>query len=166
MHKTGPKGKYERCTYRWTSKECPKCQEPNDLSARYCIKCKAEIVDPNEKLAADFKRIKKDPTQVQTDEVTSMDLREGVSQAGNRTVRADFVTPWRSFSVWFVPESRGWKQRQEWANFQAATENGPPRTVTYRKDPESGFYRLLGLNKEPDREPEKPSVSSFWEQAV
>ncbi len=166
MHKTGPKGTYERCTYRWTSKECPECQEPNDLAARYCIKCKAEIVDPNEKLAAEVKRIKKDPTQVQTDEVTSMDLREGVSQAGNRTVRADFVTPWRSFSVWFVPESRGWKQRQEWANFQAATENGPPRTVTYRKDPESGFYRLLGLNKEPDREPEKPSVSSFWEQAV
>ena len=166
MHKTGPKGKYERCTYRWTSKECPECQEPNDLAARYCIKCKAEIVDPNEKLAADFKRIKKDPTQVQTDEVTSMDLREGVSQAGNRTVRADFVTPWRSFSVWFVPEARNRQRRQEWANFQAATENGSPRTVTYRKDPETGFYRLLGLNKEPDREPEKPSVSSFWEQAV
>ena len=166
MHKTGPKGKYERCTYRWTSKECPECQEPNDLAARYCIKCKAEIVDPNEKLAADFKRIKKDPTQVQTDEVTSMDLREGVSQAGNRTVRADFVTPWRSFSVWFVPEARNRQRRQEWANFQAVTENGPPRTVTYRKDPETGFYRLLGLNKEPDREPEKPSIPSFWEQAV
>jgi len=166
MHKTGSVGTYERCTYRWTSKECPECQEPNDISARYCCKCRSEIVDPNEKLIAEFKRIKKDPTQIQTDVVTSMDLREGVSQAGNRTVRADFVTPYRSFSIWFVPESKGWKQRQDWADFQAATVTGPPRTVTYRKDPESGFYRLLGLNKEPDREPEKPSVSSFWEQAV
>jgi len=166
MNQTGENGTYERCEYRWSSKACPNCQEANDISARYCWSCKAEILDPNRKLQKDFKRIKKDPTQVQTDEVTSMDLREGVSQAGNRTVRADFVTPWRSFSVWFVPEARNRQRRQEWANFQAVTENGPPRTVTYRKDPETGFYRLLGLNKEPDREPEKPSIPSFWEQAV
>jgi len=157
MHKTGPGGTYERCTYRWTSKECPECQEPNDIAARYCIKCKAEIVDPNEKLAAEFKRIKRDPTQAQTDNVLSMDLREGISQAGNRTVRADFVTPWRSFSIWFTPESKGWKQRDEWARFASATQDGQPRTVTYRKDPESGFYRLLGLNHPADVEPEQPA---------
>jgi len=179
MHKTGPKGTYERCTYRWTHKECPNCQEANDISARYCWNCKTEIVNPNEKLRAEFKRIKKDPTQVQTDEVVSINLSGGVSQAGNRTVRADFVTPWRSFSIWFTPESRGWKQQQEWAMFckETARSRGEisvvcsqpsivPKTVTYCKDPKSGFYRLLGLNKEPDREPEEPSVSSFWEQAV
>lgn len=167
MHKTGPGGTYERCTYRWTHKECPDCQEPNDIAARYCWNCKAEIVNPNEKLRAEFKRIKKDPTQVQTDEVISMDLREGVSQAGNRTVRADFVTPWRSFSVWFVPESKGWKQRQEWADFCAATQGGAekPRTVTYRKDPESGFYRLIDLNREADREPE-PSIPDIRKPEV
>lgn len=154
MHKTGPGGTYERCTYRWTHKECPDCQEGNDIAARYCWNCKAEIVNPNEKLRAEFKRIKKDPTQIQTDEVVSMDLREGISQAGNKTMRVDFVTPWRSFSIWFVPESTGWKQRQEWANFQAATVTGPPRTVTYRKDQETGFYRLIDLNRSADIEPE------------
>ena len=157
MHQTGPGGTYERCGYRWTSKECPECAEPNDIAARYCSSCKAEIVNPNEKLRAEFKRLKRDPSQVQTDEVLSIDLREGVSQAGNKTVRADFVTPWRSFSVWFVPESKGWKQRDDWAKFNAGTVYGetPPRTITYRKDPETGFYRLIGLNKEPDREPER-----------
>jgi DNA repair protein RadD len=156
MHKTGQMGKYERCTYRWTFKECPECQEPNDISARYCSGCRAEIVNPNEKLRAEFKRIKRDPTQIQTDRVLSLDLREGISQAGNKTIRADFVTPYRSFSVWFTPESKGWKQRDEWARFAHATDNGQdmPATVTYRKDEMSGFYRLIDLNREEDREPE------------
>lgn len=168
MHRTGPGGTYERCTYRWTSKPCPECEEPNDISARYCCRCKTEIVDPNEKLRAEFKQLKRDPTQTQTDRVVSMNLQEGVSKAGNKTVRADFVTPYRSFSIWFVPESKGWKQRDEWARFAYATENGQdmPGTVTYRKDPETGFYRLIDLNREEDREPEKNTFSGFWEHAV
>lgn len=153
MHKTGPLGTYERCSYRWTSKECPECGEPNDIAARHCCKCKAEIVNPNEKLRAEFKRIKRDPTHTQTDKVLSMILREGVSQAGNKTMRADFVTPYRSFSVWFVPESKGWRQRSEWEKFGHVLSDDTPRTVTYRKE-ESGFYRVIDLNREEDREPE------------
>ena len=87
-----------------------------------------------------------------------MDLREGVSQAGNKTIRADFVTPYRSFSIWFTPESKGWKQREDWAKFEAATQDAQPRTVTYRKDMVSGFYRLIALNRREDIEPEKPAV--------
>lgn len=158
QHKTGPGGTYERCDYRWTSKECPECQEPNDIAARYCVSCKAEIVDPNEKLVAEFKRLKRDPSKTQTDTIVSMDLREGVSQAGNKTIRADFVTPYRSFSIWFVPESKGWKQREDWVRFDAATRKGTPRTVTYRKDTDTGFYRLIDLNRDPDHEPEKPTI--------
>ena len=170
MHQTGPSGTYERCAYRWTSKPCPECDEPNDIAARYCMKCRAEIVDPNEKLVAEFKALKRDPTREQTDEVLSMDIREGVSTKGNKTIRADFVTPHRSFSVWFTPEAKSWRARMEWVHFAEATmARNPstgnlylanqPSTVTYRKDPVSGFYCLLGINKEPDREPQKPAVS-------
>jgi DNA repair protein RadD len=163
MHKTG--GTYERCGYRWTSKECPECGEPNDIAARYCCKCRAEIVNPNEKLAADFKRLKRDPTKTQTDVVLSMDVREGVSQKGNRTVRVDFVTEYRSFSIWFVPESKGWKQRDDWARFNAATDGCArhPRTVTYCKDAESGFYRLVNINQEEDRAPEQSAIKTALE---
>ena len=160
QHQTGPLGTYERCTYRWTFKPCPECEEPNDIAARYCCKCRTEIVDPNEKLRVEFKHLKRDPTQRQTDHVLSMDVREGVSTNGNETMRVDFVTPHRSFSVWFLPNSKGWKQREDWAKFHAATQSlaVQPATVTYRKDPESGFYRLLNLNEEPDREPEKTDI--------
>lgn len=158
VHKTGPRGEYERCGYRWTSKECPECAEPNDIAARYCCKCRAEIVDPNERLREEFQRFKKTPTQPQTDEVTSLVVREGVSSKGNRTMRADFVTPWRSFSIWFLPEGN-WRQIEEWERFNAVYEAGAVRTVTYRKDAASGFYRLLGLNKPQDEDPSEKDAA-------
>lgn len=40
----------ERCTYFFTWKECVKCKSPNDIAARFCRICNAEIVDPNSKL--------------------------------------------------------------------------------------------------------------------
>lgn len=153
MHKTGPLGEYERCGYRWTHKECPECLEPNDIAARYCVKCRAEIVNPNEKLRSDFKRLKRTPTEMQTDEVISLDLREGVSQAGNKTIRADFVTPYRSFSVWFTPDAQSWRAREAWARFASILDQGQPRTVTYKKDAESGFYRVYDMNRSADVEP-------------
>lgn len=150
------RGTYVRCAYRWTSKPCPECDAPNDISARYCGECKAELVNPNEKLKADFKRLKNDPTRPQTDKVLGMIVRDGISRNGNKTVRADFVTPWRSFSVWFTPESTFWKLKQAWENFSDATDHGKtnPQTVTYCKDAASGFYRVLDFNREADHEPE------------
>lgn len=150
MVKTGPS--YERCGYRWTGKDCPHCAEKNDIAARYCFSCKGEIVDPNEKLAADFKAMKRDPTTPQTDEVLSMEVKEGVSQRGNKTVRADWKTPYRQFSIWYTPESQSRKAQDQWARFAAATANGeiPPKTISYVKEAESSFYRPLAYNMEAD----------------
>jgi DNA repair protein RadD len=153
-HMTGKHGALERCSYRWTSKECPDCAEPNDISARYCRKCKAEIIDPNKKLREDFKRIKRTPTETQTDEVVSLTVKDGISAAGNATKRADFVTPYRSFSIWFLPDGKAQRQRAEWAAFSGAFEAGAIKTVTYRKDASSGFFRLIALNRSADVEPQ------------
>jgi len=158
MIQTKNAGKYDRCNYRWTSKPCPACDEPNDIAARYCISCKSEIVDPNEKLASDFKAHKKDPTRLQTDEVVSMVCREGVSQRGNKTLRADFVTPYRSFSVWFQPEAtstKGWYQWDLFVRNCGATGETVPQSITYRKDAASGFYQIEAYNRQIDMLPEK-----------
>jgi len=152
MVRTGARGQYDRCGYRWTFKECPHCEAPNDIAARYCVECKGEIVDPNTKLREEFARIKRTPTEKQTDEIVSLDVREGISQRGNRTVRADFVTPWRSFSVWLTPNSPYPRQQADWATFQQATEDGTPRTVTYKKDAQSKFYNVFAYNKEADKD--------------
>ena len=93
--------KFVRCGYRWTFKPCPHCEEPNDIAARYCIACKGELIDPNEKLIADFKAHKKDPTLVQTDTVISMMVMPTISQAGNEVLKVEFITEYRTFTVWF-----------------------------------------------------------------
>ena len=64
-------GRLERCGYRWSGKPCPECEAENDIAARYCAECKAEIVDPGEKLRIEFRAMKRDPHQIQTDEVIS-----------------------------------------------------------------------------------------------
>ena len=147
------RGKYDRCGYRWTGKDCPECGEKNDIAARYCSTCKAEIVDPNERLIGEFKALKRDPTRMQTDVVLSMECYEGVSQKGNPTFRVDFVTPHRSFSLWYQPQARHTKGQAEWAIFHAARTAGI-ETITYRKDPESGFYRALAYNRPADVAPD------------
>jgi DNA repair protein RadD len=149
------RGKYERCGYRWTGKQCPECSEQNDIAARYCIKCKAEIVDPNEKLAVAFKALKRDPTLKQTDEVLDMSIEESISQKGNPTLRVNFVTPYRSFTVWYQTQARHVKGQAEYEVFMESlkSETGI-KTVTYRKDPASGFYKALGYNQRADVPPE------------
>ena len=153
--KIGDKGEHGRCEYRWTSKECPACHHANDIAARYCSACKAEIVDPNEKLKGDFRAMKRDPTQRQTDKVLGISVKPGVSSRGNRTVRVDFATPYRSFAVWFTPDSTHPKAVADWQAFDAVSNGGQnaPETVTYKKDADSGFYRIFAYNKPIDVEP-------------
>ena len=152
--RSGPNGEHERCTYRWTSKDCPKCGAANDISARYCCECKAEIVNPNEKLIGDYRKKKRDPSQLQTDRVEAMRTKPGVSQAGNPTLRVDFTTPWRSFAIWLMSQPRTEKQRQELQAFCTATNDGAdrPATITYKKLP-SGFYRVFAYDQPEDEEP-------------
>lgn len=150
-----PGGKVERCGYRWTSKECEACGAANDIAARYCAECKAEIVDPNEKLRMDFKAMKKDPMQPQCDDVIEARFVRGVSQRGAETVRAEWTTPYRKLTTWHMPFAPHAKGRRDWERFAAATADGTmqPRTISYVKEP-SGFYRALAFNAEPDHAPE------------
>lgn len=150
---TGANGQYDRCGYRWTFKECPHCEAENDIAARYCKDCKSEIIDPNRVLALEFRAQKRDPTRLQTDEIISLTTKESISGKGNPTIRADFVTPYRQFSCWFMKEPKGLSQQRELASFLAATKDGTPKSVSYRKDAESGFFRILAYNQPIDEMP-------------
>ena len=152
----GRRGEYERCTYRWTYKDCPQCMGDNDIAARYCSHCRAELVNPNDKLKAEFKAFKKDPTQWQTDQVISMTCQSGISAKGNATMKVGWVTPYRQFTTWFMlnaKHQRGIAQFEAWSN---ATDLGAihPKTVTYRKDPATNFFEIRAYNREPDHAPE------------
>jgi DNA repair protein RadD len=154
--RTGPRGEYTRCEYRWTFKACPECEGENDIAARYCAHCKAELVNPNDKLVAEFRALKRDPTRWQTDRVVGMDCKEGISRAGNRTIRVEWTTPYRQFTTWLTPEANSYTAQAKAATWAQATYSGQraPNTVTYRKDPDSGFFEIKVYNRPEDVCPE------------
>lgn len=149
-------GKLDRCNYRWSGKPCPACNEPNDIAARYCYVCKAEIIDPNEKLVGQFKAFKKDPYQPQCDEVISMDVKQSISRAGNSVMKVDWVTPFRAFTTYFMVDGKGHQQKDAYKLFMLTTDNGnvKPDTVSYRKTDDK-FYSIIGYNLPKDEEPKK-----------
>lgn len=149
-------GSYAQCSGRWTHKECPHCAAENDIAARYCSECRGEIVDPNEKLRIEFKALKRDPTQMQTDEVIDWSVSDNVSAKGNETWRIDWTTPYRSFSTWVMKKPTNEIAMRDRENLIWGTQDMQemPRTITYRKDPNTKFYRIHAYNREPDRAPE------------
>lgn len=159
-------GRLVRCDYRWTEKECYECQAGNDIAARYCEACKAEIIDPNERLRLEYTRIKEDPYQVSTDEVLEWAAYPHTSQAGNPTVRCEYRTEWRKFTAWYTPQ-----MPRPWASLSRAVYKGrvapnvdvflehldthgtPPKTVTYHRQRGTKFYRVLDHNRPADAIP-------------
>jgi DNA repair protein RadD len=145
-----------RCGYRWTSKECAACGAYNDIAARYCTACKAELVDPNEKLRLAFKERKKDPYQRQCDKVLNWSMRPTMSRAGRAQFAIDVVTEYRKFRFWV---SRAPKWDFEYANLQKISNlaGRVPETITYKKD--GDFYKVYAYNEAPDEIPTpRPSV--------
>lgn len=143
-----------QCPHRWTSKECRQCGEPNDIAAKYCAECRHELIDPNEKLRIEFKAMKKDPRQIQTDRVLDMTMKPVVTRSGKECIVATFDTEWRSFSVWLHPMATKGRLHAEYLQFMDATHSGveKPLTVTYQKE-DSGFYRVFDYGRSADEVP-------------
>lgn len=148
----------ERCGYFWTCKQCPECSQENDIAARYCQKCKAELVNPNEKLQlakekieAEYRAHKRDLSKEHTEAVLTMSVHHAVSQSKKPMLKVLFVTTERAFSVFFLPEETAYMPRQAWINFQFYTAEGKknPKSITYIKE-ESGFFRITAYNRETD----------------
>lgn len=161
------KGVADRCEYRWSHKLCKneECLHENDISARFCEKCKSELVDPNEKLKIEFAKIKKDPYTPTVDKVLSWNVRLNTSQRGNDTLRVTYVTECRSFDVFYMI-----MKRYEWVPFCMATIGKvveseqefmdlywegvavmPVDIKAYREAKGSRFYRVEGYNYEDTR---------------
>jgi len=163
------KGKYERCVGRWSFKACPDCDNENDIAARYCSKCKGELVDPNEKLKIEFKRMKSSPHQRSSDKVVTWYAQEWHSRAGNKTLRIDYTTEYRSFSAWYSPDSKSMFAQHLWNNlciavfgkvapsidlFLTALNRGRgkmPTTITSKK--EGDFFKVTAHNAPEDKQP-------------
>lgn len=162
-------GDLVRCNGRWSMKVCPECEAENDIAARKCTECKAELIDPNEKLRLDYKKMKGSPRILSTDEVRSWNAREWTSQRGNKCLRVTFTTDYRTFDAYYFSESSNAKMQGLWRDlcmavfgkvapneglFVQALKNGfgaMPRTITSKK--EGDFFRVYSHNLPVDEKP-------------
>lgn len=140
----------ERCSYYWSSKECPVCQHQNDLTARYCSGCSAEIINPNDKLIALHYKHKKNPLILQCDELLDMTSHRRLSKAGNDILVVDFKTPTRQFTVYYHPASTNQWLYSQYEKLMQITNDltETPRTIEYKKD--GDFWRVYSFNKPTD----------------
>ena len=140
----------QRCEYFWSCKECPICEHKNDIAARFCTGCKAELVNPNDKLVSLHKELKKDPTRRQCDALLSLQYQDGLSRSGNHMVTVTVTTSRRVFKV-YILENNDFSARKK-LFFSQAT-NGfttTPKSVSYKKD--GDFWTILNFGEITDDE--------------
>ena len=128
-------GTHERCAHRWSPKICPECEHENDIAARRCESCRAELVNPNDKLLIEYKKIKKSPSVPTSDKVLSWRPQKWVSQKGNESLRVDWVTECAKFSVWYQDKASASQAQQAWADLSRAVYRGrlAPDVDTFMK---------------------------------
>lgn len=164
-------GKSIRCEHRWSIKECHECNHENDIAARFCEACKEELVDPNEKLQLEFKRLKADRTKPSTDKVLDFKMQKFSGKSNRLMIKASYRTEFANFDVWYNPESADSRVRGAYEKFSKAYYGGrvapnaevfmqhkdkgkAPTTITYIKPKGSKYYEALDYNQPEDKVPE------------
>ncbi len=144
-------GRHEQCGYRWSHKKCPECGTECDITARYCPN-KHELINPNDRLIIDFRARKRDPTQLQCDKVLNWNVIKSLSAKGNECIKVDYITEYRTFTVWYQVRGTYAKAVHDYELFLINTEGFElmPETVTYKKNPKTGFYEVLQYNQPAD----------------
>lgn len=134
-----------QCEYRWTFKPCPneECGAENDIAARYCVECKTEIIDPNEKLIDEYKPSVYDPYIKTKSAFISWQLQDKVSKFGNPMLHALIITTDRVIDFYMVHD--GWDHKK----FIKETRTGSkrPTAISYKKNNE-GFWKIMKYHYE------------------
>jgi DNA repair protein RadD len=153
-------GQHARCGYYWTSKDCPECGEKNDIAARYCTSCKAEIIDPNSRLVLEYQKMKADPYIPTVDKILNASLTPWVSAKGKKTIKVTFTTDCRTFTAWFAPHLKGWSafcdaffgKKIEEIEVAYVESWKKPATITAAKIHGENFFKVYAFNQELDGE--------------
>ena len=153
--------KGEQCEHRWHSKECPHCEAHNDIAARHCAQCGAEIIDPNQKLQEEHQKIKKDPYAESWDDVLSWDSLFTKSKKGEDMLIVHFQTECRKVTAYYTmsrswefaqlvkatfPQARGFPTVLQW--WQNVSKAKMPNNILVKKDRKTKFFRVRGYNNE------------------
>lgn len=141
-------GDSDRCTYRWSGKTCPACDHYNDIAARYCEKCKHQLVDPNDKLTV------KAALLAQSEHVAKVarwTYKHYISKTGNSTLQVVFYTASSAIPVYYVERFKTqwlklcaaiFGRAARWSTLLNKIETAaPPEYITYTKN-SGGYYSI------------------------
>lgn len=156
-------GRHVQCGYKWSFKECHECQAENDIAARYCTSCRAEIVNPNDKLKEIAAKIANDPYRLRLAEINGWQASEHISSSGADMVRVnyhidepphtlvDYIAPEHP-SAWMRDKAKAWcikvlgePMRDNQAILDAFNEAEPPSQIAFRKKQGSKFFEIVGV---------------------
>lgn len=85
-------GTWDRCGYFWAGKKCFECGADNDIAARFCSTCRAEIIDPNEKLQRESAKLANGKYAVKESKIVAIGMREYFSKkSGKKTLKIDYM---------------------------------------------------------------------------
>lgn len=156
-------GNHQQCGQMWSFKACPECETENDVAARYCRKCRHELIDPNEKLKEEAMRMASDPYRLRIAEITGWFMSEHTSQKGDAMikVRYDIAEHPHEIYEFIAPEHPShWmrKRAQDWCKnvfgeqlpdnqaildgYQDATM---PHQIAFSKKQGSKFWEVRGV---------------------
>lgn len=139
---------WEQCNHRWTDKKCHSCEASNDIAAKYCAECRAELVDPNEKLVLEFRKRKRDATQVQCDKVLDIKESTSITKKAQECLCVEVKTEYRKFSFWLFPQD---ERRFFKAKYEQYVASKPIKTITYRKNANTGYFEVHAYNESEDK---------------
>ena len=158
------KGHAEQCSYKWAFKTCDACGHENDIAARYCGKCKAEIVDPNEKLLLEAIKLEKDPYRVRIANVQMWRFKRWPGKDGKPdSLRVEYMIDEKPSTLleWYHPESANTWLFNRWQSFcmksfgealpdlQSALDMqhdaAQPEKIAFKKKANSKYFDIVGL---------------------
>ena len=161
MH--GPLREMHRCTYKWSVKECPDCGFENDIAARNCTSCGAEIIDPNQKLKEEADRLDSSPYATKQSNVTMMNIMKHYVSSGEDLVHVKFAIEQKPFFVskFYNPNSEKEWMKKEWEEFcgkcfgesdmsiddaiAKRDEAVAPSVIMFRRDKGSKYFNVKGM---------------------
>ena len=105
------------CGYFFVSKECDYCQAENDIAAKFCGKCYAELCDPNKPLTIDTAS-----TFAKLVPVVAAHEYDHISKAGNQCKKVVFALADKSTAIkYYSPNSAHKLPQREYKKFKEAT---------------------------------------------
>ena len=155
-------GRFTQCSHKWSFKVCEDCGHENDIAARYCTRCRAEIVDPNRSLVLRSSQVDTYPYRIRTANVQMMTLKRNVGRDGKPdSLLVEYMLDEKPSTLreWFHPESTNtwlfnrWvtfcKQAfgEELADLQSALDSrhkaNTPLEIMYKKKKDSKYFDVV-----------------------